>query len=66
MLWAGDISAQSQIRILNSQDGSPVFGAHITIENGKDKWYCTSDEKGECKVDAPVGNYKLSFSHLAF
>ena len=66
MLWAGDISAQSHIRILNSQDGSPVFGAHISIENGKDKWYCTSDEKGVCKVDAPVGNYNLSFSHLAF
>lgn len=59
-------SAQNSIMVLNSQDGSPIFGAHITLSKADFKAYCTTNEKGYCAIKADASAYKISLTHLSY
>lgn len=64
--WVGVASAQNSIKVLASQDGAPIFGAHVSLIRSDDKIYCTTNEMGVCIVKADTLTYKISITHLSF
>lgn len=66
MIYSCDISAQSEIYIIDAQNGEPVENAHILIKNGSDSAYAYSGKNGMFKL--PKSNLKDSIliTHVSY